>query len=140
MRSFPPGPLQSAIPDPMGLKNLRWHSVFSIINSAGILLQKDEISLFVAQDAMENAYTKFKDLEKAEVQDKFIEKAKEKWKKMGLENPDFSIIRQRIIKKMLGESASDTQMSLKDKHRVFYFYMLDYQKIQFHHRHETRTY
>ena len=45
---------------------------------------------------------------------KFIEKAKQKWEEIGLENPDFSVIRQRIVEKMPGESVLDTQMSSKD--------------------------
>lgn len=51
---------------------------WSIINSAEILLQKNEIDLFVAQDAVENACTKLRDLKRTEAHDKFLEKTKEK--------------------------------------------------------------
>lgn len=54
------------------------------------MLQKNEIDISVAQDAMEYACTKFRDLRKIEVHDKFIEKAKETWVEIGFENPDFS--------------------------------------------------
>lgn len=74
---------------------------------------------------MENTYTKLRDLRKTEVHDKFIEKTKEKCEEIGLENPDYPL--NESLRKCLerGLTASDMQMSPKDKHRIEYFCILD---------------
>lgn len=69
------------------------------------MLQKDEIYLFVVQDAEENACWKLRNLKKTVNLSRKLKKNGRKW---DLKILIFLIIRQRIVKKMPGESVSDT--------------------------------
>lgn len=79
----------------------------------------------MAQNCILTALTKLKNLRNEKFYNNFMIKAKINWEKMGLDHADFSIVRNRRIKKMAGEKATDSSLETFDKHRISYYEVFD---------------
>lgn len=99
--------------------------MLDIINSAQLQLQKKEIDLIMAQNCISTALTKLKNLRNEISYNNFMTKAKTNWEKMGLDHADFSTVRNRRIKKMASEKATDSSLETSDKHRISYYEVFD---------------
>lgn len=79
----------------------------------------------MAQNCILTALTKLKNLRNEKSYNNFMIKAKINWEKMGLDHADFSIVRNRRIKKMADEKATDSSLETFDKHRISYDEVFD---------------
>jgi hypothetical protein len=70
----------------------------------------------MAQNCISTALTKLKNPRNEKSYNNFMAKVKTNWEKMGLDHVDFSIVRNRRIKKMAGEKTTDSYLETFDKH------------------------
>ena len=71
----------------------------------------------MAQNCISTALTKLKNPRNEKSYNNFMTKAITNWEKMGLDHVDFPTVRNRRIKKMAGEKATDSSLETFDKHK-----------------------
>jgi hypothetical protein len=71
----------------------------------------------MAKNCISTELTKLKNPRNEKSCNHFMAKAKTNWEKMGLDHADFPTVRNRRIKKMAGEKATDSSLETFDKHK-----------------------
>jgi hypothetical protein len=93
--------------------------------------KKKGIASIMAQNCISTALTKLNNPRNEKSYKNFMAKAKTNWEKMGLDHVDFPSVRNRRIKKMAGEKATDSSLETFNKHSYYEFIDTMYSNTNF---------